>query len=402
MTQTTESFYADLPSTPDFAAVADLSGYAPAPADWSVLLTDVIGSTKAIQAGRYKDVNMVGAACITAALNALPGYSLPFVFGGDGATILVPPAGIETGKQAMLGLAGLAQQQFGLGLRVGVVPVTELHARSASLGVRKLQLSPGNDLALFSGDGLELADTLVKDSAPDNPFAIPIPASPPAPDLEGLSCRWEPLRAARGVSLTLMLRAMQAGNAAQEAALRSTLTAIRGILRDNPAANAAPARAETMRFRWPPRNLWMEARATTERGSIVRRFLRIFKESIFQAIAERFDLKLGPYNAPAYRAELRANTDFRKYDGLLRLVLDVSPDQADAIEGYLAAEHTAGRLVYGTHRADAALMTCLVFSLEQSQHIHFIDGDDGGFALAAQQFKQQLAAQATQKHEGNG
>ena len=388
----TDQFYRQLPSTPDFAAVADLAAYAPAPADWSVLLTDVIGSTKAIRAGRYKDVNMVGAACITAALNALPGYSLPFVFGGDGATILVPPSGVDAGREAMLGLAGLAERQFDLGLRVGIVPVADLHARGAALGVRKLELSPGNDLALFSGDGLELADTLVKDPAPDNPFALSMPADPPAPDLDGLTCRWEPLRAARGVSLTLMLRAMQAGNAAQEVALRSTLTTIRGILQADPAATAAPARVETMRFRWPPRNLWMEAKTTAGSGSAVRRFLGIFAESIFQGVAERFNLKVGPYDAPAYRAELRANTDFRKYDGLLRLVLDVSPQQADAIEDYLAAEHAARRLVYGTHRAEAALMTCLVFSLEQSQHIHFIDGADGGFALAAQGFKKQLAA----------
>ena len=187
----TDQFYRQLPSTPDFAAVADLAAYAPAPADWSVLLTDVIGSTKAIRAGRYKDVNMVGAACITAALNALPGYSLPFVFGGDGATILVPPSGVDAGREAMLGLAGLAERQFDLGLRVGIVPVADLHARGAALGVRKLELSPGNDLALFSGDGLELADTLVKDPAPDNPFALSMPADPPAPDLDGLTCRWE-------------------------------------------------------------------------------------------------------------------------------------------------------------------------------------------------------------------
>lgn len=38
----TETFYADLPATPDFAAVADLSAYAPVPADWTVLLTDVV------------------------------------------------------------------------------------------------------------------------------------------------------------------------------------------------------------------------------------------------------------------------------------------------------------------------------------------------------------------------
>ena len=84
------------------------------------------------------------------------------------------------------------------------------------------------------------------------------------------------------------------------------------------------------------------------------------------------------------------------------MVLDVLPEQADAIEGYLAGENEAGRLVYGTHRADSALMTCLVFSLEQSQHIHFIDGADGGFALAAQGFKKQLAALARARQEGNG
>jgi hypothetical protein len=35
-------------------------------------------------------------------------------------------------------------------------------------------------------------------------------------------------------------------------------------------------------------------------------------------------------------------------------------------------------------------MTCLVFSLEQSQHLHFVDGSNGGFARAAQDFKSRL------------
>ena len=198
-----------------------------------------------------------------------------------------------------------------------------------------------------------------------------------------------------------MLRAIDPDDGAQEDALRSTLAAIQTILREDPATAAAPARAETMRFRWPPRNLWIEAKATAGEGAAFARYMSIVKESFFQGIAERFNLKLGPYNAPVYRQELRANTDFRKYDGLLRMVLDVSGEQAGAIEAYLAAEHKAGRLVYGTHRADSALMTCLVFSLEQSQHIHFIDGADGGFALAAQGFKQQIAALAGQGQQGN-
>ena len=165
---------------------------------------------------------------------------------------------------------------------------------------------------------------------------------------------------------------------------------VRDVLQGDPAEAAAPAKPATMRFRWPPRGLWNEAKATAGAGSLWRRYAAILLESLAQGYAEWLNRKAGPYDAPAYRAELRANTDFRKYDGLLRLVLDVSEAEADAIEASLAAGYAAGRLVYGTHRAGAALMTCLVFSLEASQHLHFIDGADGGFAYAARAFKARL------------
>ena len=69
----------------------------------------------------------------------------------------------------------------------------------------------------------------------------------------------------------------------------------------------------------------------------------------------------------------------------------VSPEEASAIEAYLEKEYGEGRLIYGIHRADAALMTCLVFDLEQGEHVHFIDGSGGGFALAATGFKKRFA-----------
>ena len=76
------------------------------------------------------------------------------------------------------------------------------------------------------------------------------------------------------------------------------------------------------------------------------------------------------------------------------MVLDVTDSQAGRIEQYLRREQDAGRLIYGVHLADAALMTCLVFNIEQSEHVHFVDGSDGGFAMAARGFKSGLVARS--------
>ena len=59
-------FFEQLPATSSFNDFANSEAYIQVPEDWYVALTDVIGSTKAIQEGRYKDVNAIGVASIAA------------------------------------------------------------------------------------------------------------------------------------------------------------------------------------------------------------------------------------------------------------------------------------------------------------------------------------------------
>ena len=82
-------FYASLPAFDAFAAVVDPSRYRPLPPSWWVGMTDVVGSTRAIEEGRYKEVNTAGASAISAVANALGHRRFPFVFGGDGASFAV-------------------------------------------------------------------------------------------------------------------------------------------------------------------------------------------------------------------------------------------------------------------------------------------------------------------------
>jgi hypothetical protein len=264
-----------------------------------------------------------------------------------------------------------------------MVPVEEMRRRGRRVLVAKFALSPGNHLAMFAGGGLELADRLIKGGAG---FGLEDEIDPGPPDLNGLSCRWQPFRSLRGHMLTLLVRARQVDSLPLQ---HEIIEVLRRIL-DEASGQAAPVQPANMRFVWPPAGLEVEARLTGGWASLWRRRAWLYFESLLQSVAERFDLQIGAYNAPVYREEVRRNSDYRKVADTLHMVLDCTAEQIVQIEGYLEGLRAQGRIAYGLHRADRALMTCLVFSLEESRHVHFVDGADGGYALAALQLKAQL------------
>lgn len=386
-------FYADLEPFDRFSDFVAFDAYAPLPDDWWVVIADVAGSTQAIRDGRYKDVNMVGASSITAVLNVRGEVELPYVFGGDGATLAVPSALKQAACGALLALQASSRAMFDLDLRVGAVAVADLRARGADVLLRKYRLSPGNHLAMFAGDGIELAERLVKTELEGDRHRLVAGSDAGAPDLGGLSCRWDPLLPVRGRMMNLMVQAT-AEDPREEGAVLSAIIAQIGAVLGHDLTDCAPASTGSMRFRWPPRGLMLEARATAGKQAVWRRYLEVLVSSMLQLWAERTRSRVGPYDAPVYGDELRANTDFRKFDGMFRTVIDVTPDQAATVEAVLERAYRQGEIVYGTHVAREALMTCLVFDIARSEHVHFVDGSDGGFAMAAVGFKQRLLERA--------
>jgi hypothetical protein len=82
------------------------------------------------------------------------------------------------------------------------------------------------------------------------------------------------------------------------------------------------------------------------------------------------------------------NSDFRKYDDGLRMILDCTPSLAGELDRKLAV--AKGIAIYGLHRQNAAMMTCFAPSPRRSNHVHFIDGAQGGYAAAASAMKAAL------------
>jgi hypothetical protein len=156
------TFYDALPKRTAFRDLTDPASYVPLPDDWMIGVADVVGSTKAVAAGKYKTVNMVGAAVISAQINCADGQAFPFVFGGDGAGFAIPPDRVEQAGAALAAVRCWAMEEFGLGLRVALVPVRAAREAGLEASVARYQPSPGVDYAMFSGGGVAWAEAQMK------------------------------------------------------------------------------------------------------------------------------------------------------------------------------------------------------------------------------------------------
>src|SRR5690606_30554520 len=183
-----EGFFAQLAELTSFEDVVSTAHHRPAPETWHVVVTDVAGSTDAIEKGHYKDVNAVGVASILALRNALPDVELPYVFGGDGATILVPGNRIAQVDTALRGMRNVAQEAFSLTLRASHVPVARLTQFGHPFLVGRYRLSPHVVLAAFSGRGVSVVEQWVKDPDLGKQFSVS-DDGPAEADLEGFECR---------------------------------------------------------------------------------------------------------------------------------------------------------------------------------------------------------------------
>ena len=120
------SFYKDLKSIADFSKIMQDDNYKKVPSDWFVLTSDIKDSTNAIEKGRYKDVNFVSALCIIGVLNIDRQMDFPYIFGGDGASLVIPNILLRKSKKVLIEAKKIAKESFGLDLRIGFISVNEI------------------------------------------------------------------------------------------------------------------------------------------------------------------------------------------------------------------------------------------------------------------------------------
>jgi Protein of unknown function (DUF3095) len=147
------SFYGRLPMFDSFAQLTDPAVYAPLPDGWVLGLSDIVRSTAAIEAERYKAVNTAAAAIIAGVANALGDKDFPFVFGGDGASFVLPPEHEQIARHVLAAVAGV-RDDLGMDMRVALVPVEAVRAKGLDVRVARFAPSPDVSYAMFTGGGL--------------------------------------------------------------------------------------------------------------------------------------------------------------------------------------------------------------------------------------------------------
>ena len=374
-----EAWIQTVPLLEDFAQVTETTEYAALPGDWCLGVADVVDSTGAIQSGHYKAVNMAGAGVISAVANALGGDLTMFAFGGDGARFAIPAEQKGPAKDALARVAMWAKRDLGLDLRVGILSVAEVRSAGFDVRVAFWKASDNAHYAMFTGGGLEWVEERLKRAE----IGIEPSKAHEEPDLSGLSCQWGPILPKHGNVVSLIVKQAQGASAAQFSKVaRDVVKLLEETGSQNPVKEIGPE------VGWPAHSLSLQSRVAYKGAGRVTRWQRTLFGTTLAWLVFKLKLRVGGFDPDRYRREIYENTDFRKFDDGLFMTVDCSDAVISELSEKLEEAGKEGLIQYGLHVQGEALMTCVAPSIVSSDHMHFIDGAGGGYALAAQQLKE--------------
>jgi hypothetical protein len=385
-----DNFYEQLVSFSDFSQFTQLEWYSSLPSEWFVVITDIQNSTQAIESGLYKEVNSVSTASIVALLNKVAPLKVPYVFGGDGTTLCIPPSRKNSVESALIATQQMANKLFGLHLRVGMVPMSLILRDGHQILVGKYQPSSHFQQAMFQGNGLRYAESLVKEPRPDNPYRFSESQIEVSGNFEGFECRWNEVPSAHEEIVAIMVQVLDPEITPEQTVYQEVSQKILDIYGHE--EDHHPVQSAKLTLASSLGKLSVEARIRTCFETQWKR-LKYTLRLVFLVYAGKFlmlnNVKTKNVDWGEYKQNLIVNTDYRKFDETLRTIISGTLEQRKQLVAYLEKLHNERKIVYGTHASPAAIITCMIFNYG-TDHVHFLDGSNGGYTMAAKEMKRQL------------
>lgn len=379
----TERFYTELNSQKKSLEelYRDEASFSPFPNDWCVLVADIKDSTQAVANNQHNEVNLAATGCIVAVLNNLKKdkrAKVPYFFGGDGATFLVPNSCQERLFQILKTQKNHVKLQWNLELVVGVLSLEQIYSEGYMLKVAKIQLNMYLEIPVILGFGLKYAEEIIKKS-----FVSEIEESllTETPDLKGMECRWEQITPLALDNYVLCLLVYCASESSQRITYRNVLLELTKVF-------------GSFERRQPISIPKLKLNATYEK--IKREMLAsIGKYSysyILKALFETYIGKLYFTHSKAGKLYLKMTKELSEtvmIDGTINTIVTGTMEQIKKLSTTLDQMESEETLMYGLHITHSAIMSCYVED-RQTEHAHFVDGTEGGYTQAAEMLKLKL------------
>ncbi|RQO77852.1 DUF3095 domain-containing protein [Pedobacter sp. KBW01] len=386
MSDNTNHFYANLPVNKIALAQLLLHNdlFKPVPGDWQVIITDIKNSTAAVKAGQHENVNLIATGSIVAVLNIAfkANILVPFFFGGDGATFIVPPGMVSEVMKSLLKYRENTLKAFNIDLRAGVMAVDEIYKAGHQLQISRYSSSETFSIPIVLGDGLAHAEQLIKG---ENYLLSTRDTLANEIDLSGMQCRWDKIEPPENSEevVTLIVVAQQCE---QQALVFSK------VIQHIDQIYGAPEKRQPISV---PKLIFKTSFNSLSK-EVKHRFgkIRLF-EFIKSWIINMYGyIYLRTSSGKKYLKQLVEMSDTLVIDGRINTVITGTAKQRLTLQTELDKLEQNNAILYGLYVSGESIMSCYVRDLEDD-HIHFVDGAEGGYTNAAGVLKQKIRERLT-------
>ena len=354
--------------------------FADVPDGWSIVISDIKNSTAAVGSGKGNDVNMVAAGSLVAALNIARKHKveIPFFFGGDGISVIVPDKLLHDITSALLLHKENSVRNFGLEMHIGSIPVSEIISTGHYIKIAKIKVSSSYFKPIMIGSGFKYAEKKIKQSYQQDVRIEDIDKL----DLNGLECRWNKIRPPEESNEIVCYLIEATDPSRQLQVYHEVLTKIDEIYGNTETRN--PISRQRLKLNFTFQKLKREMILKFGRWKVFY-FLIVFIETLLGKFYFKY-FKGGMQ----YVDQLIAFADTLTIEGRINTVISGVAQKRIQLVTYLEEQEKGGDLVFGYHISTQCVMTCFVEN-RKSKHIHFVDGDEGGYTKAAKFLKMKLS-----------
>ena len=349
------------------------------PANWHVLITDVKKSTEAVSNGLHETVNLVATGSIVAVLNIAykDNITLPFFFGGDGATFIVPPSILDAVMKALVLHQQSTEKNFNMLLRVGHISVEEIYTNGHLLSISKLRTSQLFSIPVLLGDGLSFAERIIKGE--DYMLASPSIMKEDL-DLSGMQCRWDKIKPPQNFDEVISLLVIAQDGVKQAEVFKKVIDLLDKIYGEH--EKRTPISTSRLKLKGTLKKIGTEMRVRLggyKPWYLAKTWFTTLLGTLY------FRTRLGKN----YLTQLVDMSDTLVMDGKISTVISGTSTQRDVLVVALDELEEKGFIYYGLFVSKESVMSCYVRSMDEN-HIHFVDGSEGGYTNAAGVLKKKI------------